>query len=206
VPMRDTSILCDLYTKTDGKVSVVARGGRKKKEWQGALQPFLPIWVQWQGDGLCRLTHCERMGAGTDLQGHRLFCGFYVNELISKLCPQTEGNAELFTLYHQTIQALRHQDMAQTLRQFERHFLTLLGYGIAPPTHEADHYQYDPIKGWCPAHPAPHTFSAAMVEAMTHEHWHVTGALDAAKRLYRTIFDALLPYPLQSRSLFRSIQ
>ena len=63
-PYRNTSAILELLTPEYGRVGVVARGTRgPKSRLKGLLQPFYPLLVSWQGQGvLVTLIHAE--GAG----------------------------------------------------------------------------------------------------------------------------------------------
>ena len=58
---RETSFLLEIFSKSHGRVSLIARGARKERsQTQGLLQPFIPLLLSWAGSGeLMTLTQVE---------------------------------------------------------------------------------------------------------------------------------------------------
>jgi DNA repair protein RecO (recombination protein O) len=205
-PYRDTSILCVFFSEAHGQVHAIAQSGRKRSGWQLALHPYIPLWLKWKGeDGLVRLTHCEQSGPGINLTGPRLYCGFYLNELMIKMSTGITESTSLFALYQHTIFELAQSSIPETLRHFEKGLLERMGYGLAPPVQVHDWYQYFADRGFVASHEHPAAFSKQHVEAIFAEDWSVPGSLESAKRLYRQAIDQHLPSPLKSRLFFQGV-
>lgn len=129
----DTSMIVELLTPAQGRVSVLARGVKRGKSPKALLlQPFRSLHVSWTGRGeLPVLTAAEEAGKTLHLQGEALACGYYVNELVYHLVPKFEPAPELFTHYWPTIQGCLEAATRQAdLRYFEVALLEQLG--LAP--------------------------------------------------------------------------
>ena len=136
-PYRDTSRILELFTRDYGRVSVFARGARGARK-SGAslipmLQPFNRLLASWSGRGEAgQLIGAEFDGAVAALAPDRLVSGFYLNELLLKLFARHDSHADVFDLYHRTLEALKHAaDPVSPLRVFEKRLLDALGYGLA---------------------------------------------------------------------------
>jgi DNA repair protein RecO (recombination protein O) len=132
-PWRDSSLLLEVFTRSQGRLGVVARGVRAARSRQRALlQPFSPLRITAAGRGeLLTLTGIEPDGPPLPLQGLRLLGGFYANELLLRLLARSDEHAALFDHYGDTLRALGGpRDLAWCLRNFERGLLQELGYGL----------------------------------------------------------------------------
>lgn len=67
----------------------------------------------------------------------------YINELLSKLLPKNAIHEELFDLYEEFLEKVKHDDLELSLRSFELDMLEMLGYGI---DFESDIDNADPIR------------------------------------------------------------
>lgn len=127
---QESSLLVDLLTEQDGRLRVIAKGAkRSKSSWRAILQAFTPLSVEFMGrHELKTLTLAEATGTPFPLSSHRLYSGFYLNELLQRLLPvQAEVN-ELFSAYRIVVQQLSQQrDIESLLRWFEWQLLTQLG-------------------------------------------------------------------------------
>ncbi len=157
-PYRETSLVIETFTRTRGRIALVARGARRPRSaLRGVLLAFQPLTLSWSGRTELRtLRKAEWQGGLPQLRGDALLCGFYLNELLLKLVARDDPHERLFDAYDQTLHALATgapHDV--TLRGFEHRMLTELGY--APSLeHEADggrgvdpheRYVYHPERG-----------------------------------------------------------
>jgi len=132
-PYRETSLLLELFTRDEGRVGLIAKGVRKAKSTQRALlQPFTPLRVSWSMKGeLGTLTAVERDGISIEMRGSAIACGFYMNELLSRLLERHDPHPALFETYQKTLLHLNQQDkQAIMLRFFEKKLLEEIGYGL----------------------------------------------------------------------------
>ena len=130
----ESSLILDLFTRTQGRVAVAARGARKPhSNLRAVLLPFQRVNVSLgrlpEGEGageVQTLRQAEWGGGAAMLTGAALFSGFYLNELLMKLLARHDPHPALFDAYAQTLPLLGPGEDARTqsaLRAFE---LTLL--------------------------------------------------------------------------------
>lgn len=132
-PYQEHSVLLELFTAEYGRKRVIARGVRSaKNKWRGALEPFNQVEVQWQGRGnLPRLQHADVV-ASYPLQGHYLYSGFYINELLQRLLPEQYVAPKLFSDYNNTLSLLSQGALLEpVLRKFEWQLLLGLDIGFS---------------------------------------------------------------------------
>ncbi len=132
-PFRETSLIVEFFTRSHGRVGVMAKGARRPKSaMRGALMAFQPMQLTWSGRSELKTLHHVDWEAGhLQLQGLQLICGFYVNELLLKLVPREDPHEGLYEAYEQAIHALREGGKpAWLLRRFERELLREMGYGL----------------------------------------------------------------------------
>ncbi len=134
-PFRETSAISELFTESEGRVSVLAKGvrGVQKRGNSKNLTPFRLYQLDWSGRGdLPFLKLVEPLAAPYKLMGDAIFAGLYANELLLRLCIRNDPHAELFAVYHKLLVTLEHdgEGMDIALRYFERDLLTELGYGL----------------------------------------------------------------------------
>lgn len=156
----ETSLIVDLFSKMNGKISLIARGAKKpKSKFFGYLVPFIKIKVTYSGRSeLKTLTNID-----TDLSNiannmsKKSYSLLYINELLIKLLPKNATHEELFLLYEEFIKKFfTLDDVEITLRHFELDLLDLLGYGFdyssefdnnEPISKEKD-YKFIPERGF----------------------------------------------------------
>ena len=132
---RDTSAILEAFTPEYGRVSLVARGARRKSRGGSGgalLQLFQPLLVSFSGRGeLKTLTGREAAGMAYALRGHRLFSGLYINELLVRLLHRYDAHPTLFADYGDALMALSSNDpLEAVLRRFEMRLLDELGYSF----------------------------------------------------------------------------
>jgi DNA repair protein RecO (recombination protein O) len=98
---RETSLILDVFTRDYGIVCILAKGVRTAKSKTAALlQPFTALIISYSNKAeLKLLTHVERAQDTFNLAGMPLYCGFYLNELISLLVHKEDPYPELFVDY-----------------------------------------------------------------------------------------------------------
>lgn len=217
-PYANTSLLLELFTAENGRLATVAKGAKRGRSTQAALlQPFQPLWLGWSGRGEVKtLTRAEAAGRALSLTGTRLYCGFYVNELLMRLWPRQEAPEGLFAAYQMVLETLSQAELPDLgLRQFELRLLTAMGYGLdldrvadeGVAVCPEGHYLLYPEQGLRSAlAPGPESVSGetlvrlARSEAMEPRHRREAKAL-----LRRALAPHLGNKPLRSRELFRPL-
>lgn len=132
-PYRESSLLLEVFSSTQGRLGVIAKGVfRKSREAGAALQPFRPLQLDWSGRGeLGILTGHEVEGPLILNGGANLLCGFYLNELLLRLLPRHDPHPDLFDEYAAALSGLRVGPLPEvSLRLFEMRLLATLGYGL----------------------------------------------------------------------------
>jgi DNA repair protein RecO (recombination protein O) len=219
-PYRDTSLIAELFTVDEGRLSVMARGVRSARTKQKSLlQPFTPILVAYAGRGeLLSLRRLEPTGNAFNLPAQALFSGFYLNELLMRLLHRHEPHPNLFQAYLSTLKRLQMSvgqviAIEQALRNFELILLHELGYGLALQKEAtgvailaSQYYQFIPEQGLQVTdvnNNASGLFSGASILALHQDQLIEKEHLLAAKRLLRMALAPLLGNkPLKSRELF----
>jgi len=217
-PYRETSLLVELFSLDTGRVGAVARGGRKPRKGATPLEPFQPLRVSWGGRGDLRtLRGAEAEGRAVPLTGEALYLGFYVNELLLRLCPRFDPYPRVFSAYSATLEALSGGERDAALRRFETGLLQELGLapewdrcgGCGTAVEAEAHYGWEaeqgPLCAGCAWHGRPYRGSTLLFLAGR-------APEDAeVRRQARDLMRAALgPHlgsrPLESRTLLRSVR
>ncbi len=214
----ESSLLVDLFVEDVGKVSLLAKGARRKRSaLKGVLQPFTPLIVQYSGQGEIKtLRQVEAISLTLPLVSVFLYSAFYLNELLHRVLVAETEITTLFDDYLTSIQQLAQQVPAENvLRAFELALLENLGYNVdffhcsatGDDIVESMYYQYLSEKGFISSLLQNSTsFTGEQVLALGNRQFHNADTLKAAKRFTRM---ALKPYvgskPFKSRELFLKI-
>ena len=204
-PFRNTSLIVELFVPALGRVGAVVRGGRKDP----LLAPFTPLWIELKSAGeLYSFRGCEPRGQRLALQGKPLYCGFYLNELLTRLLHRDDPHPELWPLYEQALNALMEgQCLDVALRQFELGLLEEMGYGIAlgydihgEALRPDGYYLLDPQQGLLPAQEGYHGNDLL---AIVNGDWQPSARKTALHLCRALLAPHLGDKPLKSRELFR---
>lgn len=179
--------------------------------------PFSLLSLGWSGKGeLPVLTQAEHDGPVRLLRGRHRLCGFYANELLSKLLHRHDPHAGLFDAYDRLTEVLDcGQDIEANLRLFEKKLVQELGYALELE-HEADgktrvdpvaRYQYVPMYGAVRVEERAGDYSTvcgATLLAFASEKLTDEWCLEECKMLMRGVISHHLGQrKLQVRSLFK---
>ncbi|MDJ0806670.1 MAG: DNA repair protein RecO [Gammaproteobacteria bacterium] len=130
---RNSSLLLELFTLDEGRMPAIARGAKSGRAPRAALlQPFTPLQVSFSGKGEIKtLGQVEPEGQVFSLNGKRLYCGFYLNELLMRLLQRNDPHQQLFAHYVTVLSALANgASIDECLRDFEVKLLRELGYAL----------------------------------------------------------------------------
>jgi DNA repair protein RecO (recombination protein O) len=225
-PYRETSALVDFFSRHYGRFRAVARGVRGAKKNSPVLTPYTPLLITWSGKSdLKTVKTMESSGPPILLQGDRLYCGFYLNELLLKLLAEHDTHEKLFDRYLNTLTLLASTGapLESSLRTFEFSLLEDIGYAIVldSDAETGDSivpdrwYWFDPSIGFVLKQGvlkprtksqtnAANWFLGAELLAIHAEQFHQTNIASAAKRLVRLAFRPHIgDSPLRSRALFK---
>lgn len=143
---KENQLIIEFLVEGEGRLSIIAsKGGKKNSARTALLQPFRPLTIKYKlGRGLHSLKSVELNPELEDirLKSKSLFCGFYLNEILCRLCKSDAQYDELFPLYNYALSHLQHSSereidsytpmyLEAILRQFEYRLLVMLGYGIS---------------------------------------------------------------------------
>lgn len=212
---RERSHIVHLFTEEFGRVDGILR--------QMPPPQYQPIIVQATGKSeLKNFAKLEILTHPVFFFGDAFFAGFYLNEVLLRLCPLEEAMPETFQQYHRTLLSLQNlsaqsepnQYLKQILRQFEHVLLQELGYSLnftidAQQNEILPHfnYQFQLNDGFIPvAHCSNATLSGEMILSMAqYEKDRAFSAeqLQLLAKLYRQMIASLLgDRPLKSRQLW----
>lgn len=139
---RETSAIVDLFTKHNGRVSVVAKGVKSpKSKLKSVLQPFLKLQIHAKGKSqLKTLVAADAIDAPIVLTDTLLVSGLYLNELLVRLLHKDESDEVLYQCYEHTLTHLTNVSLEIELRQFEKQLIESLGYQL-PFRFDADSHE-----------------------------------------------------------------
>ena len=220
-PYRETSSIVEFLGASAGRFSLVVRGARgKKSQYRSWLQPFQPVLVSAIGRSELRtLTHLEANGEVIRLNGDRLYCGLYVNEVLTRVIHSNEACQQVWKIYENALENLASDNPIEaTLRAFEINLLSAVGYGINFSS-DSDlltidpnvHYMYLPLQGFVRVspendqyHSAP-IFKGSDILSIGNFNFEDSSVLRNAKLLCRlALREHLGNKPLNSRLFFQS--
>lgn len=212
---REKSHIVHLFTQEYGRVDGILR--------QTPPPQYQPIRLQATGKSeLKNFTKLEILNQPVFFHGDAFFAGFYLNEILLRLCPLEEMMPQTFEQYQLILVLLQqlatHEQaslfLRQILRQFEHVLLVELGYAIDFSTDASQqdiqvnqHYQFQLNDGFLPVSQASRsTLDGALITSMqsyedgqdfSHEQLQLLG------KLYRQMISSLLgDRPLKSRQLW----
>ncbi|MDX2423355.1 MAG: DNA repair protein RecO [Amphritea sp.] len=212
-PYRETSLLVDLFTLEQGKVSVVVKGARSpRSRMRAMMQPFTPLQINLRGrHELKTLLQAEAVAAPVFLKGDALICGLYVNELLERLLQPSDPHPHLYVFYQYVLnELLAATDIELALRTFEQQLLQQLGYQFDVQECKPETiYRYESARGFVSVSQLsdalrPFCFSGDQLIGIVAEQYHRPEIRRAAKRLMRLALETQLGNrPLRSRELLQ---
>ena len=133
-PHGETSLIVDVFTKKNGKMSIIAKGSKKpKSKFFGYLTPFTKLKITYTGRSeLKTLTNIDRdFSESTNSLSKTSYSLLYINELLIRLLPKDAVHEDLFLLYESFLLKIHSgKNIELTLRSFELDMLEMLGYGL----------------------------------------------------------------------------
>jgi DNA repair protein RecO (recombination protein O) len=221
----NTSLLLEVLVIEQGRFAAIAKGAKRARSPLAALlQPFQPLWLGWSGRGEVKtLTGVEAADRTLELRGPRLYCGFYVNELLMRLWPRQEIPDALFAAYQQVLEELAGDEVEAELglRQFELRLLAAMGYELVldrladhgEPLKPQGRYVVQPDQGVYPALASDAAIDGGAVltgETLLRlargESMNPVQRREARDLMRRALAPHLGSKPLRSRELFQSLQ
>jgi len=149
---RESSVILDVLTRDYGIISILARGVRKpKSKTAGVLLAFTDLKISYIDKyELKVLTHVELGESSIKLEKISLYCGFYVNELLSYFLHKNDPHPEVYEVYKQCLVSLSQtQNTEQILRFFELDLIEYIGYGFDLSINAKQDQPVDALKKYC---------------------------------------------------------
>lgn len=211
---RDTSLLVDLFTAREGRISAIVRGGGKVGS--SFVQAFSPLLISYRGRGELKTTTKIEVLGGPKLSGNNLFVGMYINELLVRLLGKFDAMPDLFESYQGLLDTLSSEgQITRQLRTFEFLLIAELGYGLTFDVEAGGNqavephlfYRFVANQGFYLANSdAPNTYCGSDLLALAEGRLDSPRVDSAAKQIIRSSFDHLLGGKiLKSRALFRQL-
>jgi len=130
----ETSLICELFTRKHGRVSVIAKGARSKKnKFQNIAAPNILASVNYSGKSeLKTLVSWEEISHFSIL-GKNLKILLYLNELIFKLLEKENKQDRIFESlidFYKVLASGDAKNIEIALREFEYFLICELGYGF----------------------------------------------------------------------------
>lgn len=128
----DSDRFITFFTRSYGKVEVLARGVRKITSRRSSHTEFLNL-VNFQSVKTKKnyiLTEIEVIDSFSDLKEDYSKIGaiFLICELVDKLCPPGVGHEDIFFLIKNTVDKLKSDEISSVLFDFQVKLLTILGF------------------------------------------------------------------------------
>lgn len=128
----ESSLILEVFTRTHGRVALVARGAKKpSSSFRPILLPLQPLHVSFGGDAEIRtLKSAEWQGGHVMPTGDALLSGYYLNELLMRLLARDDAHPAVFDAYAATVPLIASQSndtLQVALRAFELRLLRDIG-------------------------------------------------------------------------------
>jgi DNA repair protein RecO (recombination protein O) len=226
-PFKETSVVAEVFTRSHGRVALIARGARRPASaLRGLMQPFSPLLLSWFGKSELKTLHAaEWLGGLRAPQGRALMCGFYLNELLLRLLARGDAHEALYDRYLDTLEQLadeacstdyeRTANFERILRRFEKNLLSEIGYGATfdveadsgAPVQSQLGYVFQPERGALQAGGQPGCpVSGQTLIDLASDRFERPAMLVEAKALMRTLINHTLgAKPLYTRQLLREL-
>ena len=213
----ETSRLLRCFTKEYGKIDLLAKGQQMMGKSIQLSEPFRLYHLIWSGRSQLKTLHQadEHEVYLLNNQAKRLYCGFYLNELVDTVIRPNESEPLLFALYRETLQQLSEcaiQQIPLALRRFELQLMPLAGYGIdfqverdgKTPIVADQRYHFELGKGFYRTSSAQRALCHGdTIQAIACDQWLEQRQLDETKRLTRFLIEHYLTDgTIQSRQFF----
>lgn len=210
---QNSSLILELFTRDYGRVSVLARGARKRRD-VSHFQIANRLQLGWSGRSELKvLTTIE--SRSLEVPESCLIAVFYLNELLMYLLPKQDTYPDLFELYQLTLLQISPGSLEPLLRCFEYEMLNSLGLMpsllvesvTGKPIEMGCHYHWDQQSGLRQAaNPDSSSYSAEQLIAIQQADYALSSTLRGAKQLMRSIIDFNLQgRALQSRLIYQQM-
>ena len=209
---KENSLICDILTKENGKISVIINNTNSKKKRQ-LLQPFQELWLEYQPTSsfLNKVIAIEPGKISYNLLNTKSICGLYINELILKTTASSEHLPIIFPSYTICLKELyEYTNPAYALRNFEKTLLQALGYGIAfekALNSEGKNFLYHQEKGFIVTSETSNiSFNKQQIKLIQQGQWEKPKINNLAKILFSTALGYILNNkPIRCKEIIQGI-
>ncbi len=155
----ETSLICELFTRKKGRVSIIAKGARSKKnKFQNIAAPNILANINYSGKSeLKTLVSWEEI-TYFQILGKDLKILLYLNELIFRLIEKEAKQEKIFDAvinFYKTLESGEAKNIEISLREFEYYLICELGYGFNLQIDDSGKeiqkdgiYYFDPAQGF----------------------------------------------------------
>ncbi len=130
----ETSLICELFTRKKGRVSVIAKGARtKKNKFQNVTAPNILANVNYSGKSELKTLISWEEIKYFPILGKNLKILLYLNELIFRLIEKENQQEKVFDAlinFYKTLELGETKSIEISLREFEYFLICELGYGF----------------------------------------------------------------------------
>ena len=201
---QNSSLILDLFSEDYGRLSVVARGARKRRD-AAHFQLFNRLSLGWTGRSeLKTLKHIESRPLSVPPDCYMAL--IYINELLLYLLPKQDEHRELFKSYQTLLLRMNAQQLEVLLREFEIQLLSQLGLmpdlscesASGQALNNEKMYYFDVLSGVRPClNDDERQYSGSELLAIQCQQFDSPQVVQSARKLLRQIID----YNLQGRTL-----
>lgn len=138
VEFSETSLIVTLFTRAFGRVSAIAKGARRPKgPFEGAIDLLGVCHVELlrkSNDALDLLTEAKlaRRFRGAQKSLERLYCGYYIAEMLSRWTDDDDPHPEVYDLAIGAIERIDgDRDPLMAVTHFEVRAMRMLGHAPA---------------------------------------------------------------------------
>lgn len=216
---KERSVIAEFLVEGYGRVAMVVRGVRQpRSRYSSLLQPFHHLMVRWKGRGELKTLIDLEPDRHAFLSGERLYCGFYINELLMRSMIPGQHVDGVTDLYQDMLSNLSiSSPIEPMLRSFELSLLELCGYAPSldwdaangAPLIEGTLYRFESEHGLVPTHghigqnEKRGCYTAELLKALSIRDFSNPDLYPDFKRFTRQAMKPLIgDRPLQSRMLF----
>ncbi|MDE0308814.1 MAG: DNA repair protein RecO [Acidiferrobacterales bacterium] len=214
-PYSESSLIVDMFTRSYGRINLLAKGARRKtSRFRGLIRPFQRLSANWSGKGnVPTLTALKCDSDSQWIESERLYCRYYLNELLIRLLLDRDPHEVLFDAYYLALERLKEPSSEfHTLRVFEKVFLQELGYALQLtsesdsnlPIDPSNVYTYDFARGPVQANgDEAVVVSGETLLSVAREEFKTKKVRSESKQLLAAVIDHYLEgKPIHSRRIF----
>ena len=130
----ETSLICEIFTRKNGRVSIIAKGARSKKnKFQNVAAPNILANVNYSGKNELKTLISWEEIKYFQILGKNLKILLYLNELIFRLIEKETRQEKIFDAvidFYKILETGEAKNIEISLREFEYFLISELGYGF----------------------------------------------------------------------------